>query len=213
MLEWVVIRARKEKLWLFPTLWPLAQQIIRVVIITGLFKQEFASSNIWKSPAIPAAVSDVLASHQKSSRFLMKVRFLRNRKTSVINTVQIFVGPSWQYAASSLPFLIGTECPRTNATRRQQTKRVPECQYEGHWHIVSSDVLRVRRRKHDAGSSWLFQDLCQTLWYMLSSDSVFPLLFSWKTFCFLHEGHLSHRFVTLSWWIPPHVYSVWSNST
>ena len=44
----------------------------------------------------------------------MKVRFLHNRKTSVINTVQIFIGLNWQYAASSLPFLIGTECPRAN---------------------------------------------------------------------------------------------------
>lgn len=61
-----------------------------------------------------AVASDVLARHLKSPRFLMKVRFLHNRKTSVINTVQIFIGLSWQSTASPLPFLIKLECERTN---------------------------------------------------------------------------------------------------
>lgn len=157
----VVIRARKEKQWLFPTLWPLSQQIIGVV----------SSSKNWHLQIHENHRQSLLLflmswHHIKSSKFLMKVRFLHNRKTSVINTVQTFIGPSWQYAASSLPFLIGTEWSRANTTRQQQTKRVPECWDEGHWHIVSSEILHVRQREHHAGRLRLFRDLCQTLWYM-----------------------------------------------
>lgn len=108
----------------------------------------------------------------------MKVRFLHNRKTSVINTVQIFIGLSWQHAASPLPFLIGTECPRANTTRQQQTKRVTEWWYERHWHIVNLELVSNSGKESTMWeSSQLFQDLCQTLWYMVLNDSLFSSAF------------------------------------
>lgn len=94
----------------------------------------------------------------------MKVRFLHNRKTSVINTVQIFIGLNWQYAASSLPFLIGTECPRANTIRQQQTKRVTECWYEGHWHIVTSELVSKSGKE-------------STMWEVPSYFRIFARLF------------------------------------
>lgn len=124
-----------------------------------------------------AVASDVLARHLKSPRFLMKVRFLHNRKTSVINTVQIFIGLSWQSTASPLPFLIKLECERTN---RQTANKA------GH-RMCPGGSVTLQQSPHPAKkqtvmwSSHLFEGCCQTLGLKLYNGSLlsFQVIFCW----------------------------------
>lgn len=78
----------------------------------------------------------------------MKVRFLHNRKTSVINTEQIFIGLSWQYAASSFPLLNQSWKLQGQMQQEESKEAVAERWDEGHWHVVNADILQVRQREH-----------------------------------------------------------------
>lgn len=78
----------------------------------------------------------------------MKVRFLHNRKTSVINTEQIFIGLSWQYAASSFPLL--NQSWKLQGQMQQEKSKEADAEHwdEGHWHVINADILQVRQREH-----------------------------------------------------------------
>lgn len=127
----------------------------------------------------------------KSSRFLMKIKFLHNRKTSVINTVQIFTGLGW--AVCNVPILIGAECPRANTARRLQTKQVSGRWYEGHLNVQvgKESVLWV------VASYSRFSDRLSGLYYLMTVSH--PLILSLQMFCFLHEEYLSPRGVRFPW--------------
>lgn len=142
----------------------------------------------------------------------MKVRFLHNRKASVINTEQIFIGLSWQYAISSLPLLNRNWKLQGQTQQENNTKAVTERWYEEYRQFVNSDIRQVRQRRHVVGSSQLFEVLWQTIWCMLFNDRPFSLVLSIADALVSPWGIPEHQMCDVSLINSSTPLSVWVNS-
>lgn len=128
----------------------------------------------------------------------MKVRFLHNRKTFVINTEQTFIGLSWQHAAPSfsLPNRIGKN--KGERARKQQTRQSQNAD------VRSTDASAPQTFSTSGKESTLWDGPSYLRLFDRLSDTrcsitvSFPFFFPLQMFSFIHEGYLSARCVLLS---------------
>lgn len=119
----------------------------------------------------------------------MKVRFLHNRKTSVINTVQIFIGLSWQYVCSPL-------APLPNRNWMYKGKHKKTTNKAGHrmliWGAPTHHPLRnppSRARKTRCGEFRYLRFFARPFDMCYSITASFHSCFSLHIFSFLHGGY------------------------